>query len=660
MSTLGGKIKSVHINDGPLSSTQLNQKRELVAKYRSFWDKAKYNKGWSKPLFERHEVDDLLDEAAEIVVRIRNGLGSKYTKCRNLLPSHGSAHEYLWNLETNPLDDKPAFVRDIVHATFSNTAGYLNSLSLQAIDDAILQVRNIRSRLQLERQQRIEKTRESLIEQWKSATTTFEELFPGFTDLVLQQEESDLKKRQLASEERHIHKLIESLSAINVQIQAFKNARQAFLKKQEEKASEPAVGPSSEAMNDDEPAFAPSEPKESPQEPAAPAEPKEESKPEESSSSEGEEKPKGRDALRHSSACLLRVKTVADGVENISGKIKELSDQVKAFKESSSSSDDEDSYDPEKELKFIQRLQRQTAGYSDGLMRSLLELDSIVGSESARPKRREQVIRIQNLLKDVEEISQNLHDLHASLKKEVDEHKAQAAAAASSSPSSSSSSSESAPAPEPASAPAPETQPEKKEEPKEDESKAVSVGVISPEERAKQQKEQLNQLWRKLKLDPQFEVRNHRDAYFVVAMIPGMKQEDIEVSIDTKKNTVTIKGFRGPSDKELQIMRRQLYEIDRRNIFGRAYPKQENELLRLLRLGSGRFGSFSETYNIPKDAIVEKIAASYEEGQLALTIPRIPRVPVAQHPRRSAFNPFFPPQARDRPYGFFDDEDLFW
>ena len=700
--TLGGKIKSLVISDTPFTSAQLNQKRELVSKYMSFWDKAKFRKGWSKHLFDRHEVKDLLDEAAEIVVRIREALGPQHNKRRAILPTHGNAHEYLWNLESNPLENKEAFVRDIVHATFSNTAGYLGALSLSVVDDAIAQARAIRAGSQQERIRSQEAARESLLDNWKKVTDAMEQLFPNNSDplLLLQPQDANQKKHILSMEDRHIRRLLEAFVLINSHLSSFKTVRTTETEEssqqqdQDQDVQQQHVSSSTpEPMRDDgEKSVSETpqtsekadqqqsgqgseteearEPSDHPSSSSSSESPSEGTKMEDVSDSQ--EEPKGKDALRHSSACLLRVGKVADGVESLSGHIKEIADQIKALQESSSSSDEEEAADPRKELKLIEKLQHQTVGYTDGLMRNLFELDSIVGSESARPKRREQVLRIQNLLKDIDAINSQLHELHQSLKKEAESKVIETP-----SPSSSSSS---VPAPQ-SPAPQPEDD-DAKSTPKEEEkggeegskddralahpssSSSSSSSVAVPEksqEEKKGDKEELEQLWRKLKLDPQLEVRQDRKAYYVIGMIPGMKREDVDIAVDDKKNTVTIKGFRGPTPKELQIMARQLLEMDRRRAYNRFYPQHENQVLRLLRLGSGRFGSFSETYNIPRDAVPDKIAASYEDGHLIVTIPRVPPPPQPQlRPQRDFFNTFFPPQHHNRPYGFFDDEDLFW
>ncbi len=58
----------------PITSDQKRKIYELRAAYADFWNNRKFKKGWAKPLFDYGQVEELLDEAAEIVVRIREHL----------------------------------------------------------------------------------------------------------------------------------------------------------------------------------------------------------------------------------------------------------------------------------------------------------------------------------------------------------------------------------------------------------------------------------------------------------------------------------------------------------------------------------------------------------------------------------------------------------
>jgi hypothetical protein len=128
----------------PLTGDMRRQIYELKAAYEEFWHQRKFRKGWAKPLFAFDEaVEELLDRAAEVVVRIRwhfdelsgstSSAGSGLSKSTSSIATtkrlplfkEGRAREYLSSLEQDPRAAPQQFVREIVHATLSNEDGYL-------------------------------------------------------------------------------------------------------------------------------------------------------------------------------------------------------------------------------------------------------------------------------------------------------------------------------------------------------------------------------------------------------------------------------------------------------------------------------------------------------------------------------------------------------
>lgn len=98
-----------------LTYQQKAEASQLKESYCNFWKSAKFTRGWAQPLFSREEVEHLLDEVAEIVVRIKS-------KVKGTNPSitlmEGNGLEYLWRISKNPLKDPKSFVRGLVHSTF--------------------------------------------------------------------------------------------------------------------------------------------------------------------------------------------------------------------------------------------------------------------------------------------------------------------------------------------------------------------------------------------------------------------------------------------------------------------------------------------------------------------------------------------------------------
>lgn len=84
----------------------------------------------------------------------------------------------------------------------------------------------------------------------------------------------------------------------------------------------------------------------------------------------------------------------------------------------------------------------------------------------------------------------------------------------------------------------------------------------------------------------------------------------------------------------------------------------------MLRVAAGRFGKFSETYQLSKDVNADNMQATYDDGILKVVIPKVIRAPTFQHQSRaSPHHHNFQPQqpryvhpgyySRSSPFDFF-------
>ena len=96
---------------------------------------------------------------------------------------------------------------------------------------------------------------------------------------------------------------------------------------------------------------------------------------------------------------------------------------------------------------------------------------------------------------------------------------------------------------------------------------------------------------------PAIEVFEKEDRFLVKAELPGMKEEDIDVS--AVGDTLTIKGER---KVESEVKEEDYYCCER------------------------SYGSFFRSIALPSHVDAEKIEASYEDGVLEVSLPKIPEV----------------------------------
>ena len=96
---------------------------------------------------------------------------------------------------------------------------------------------------------------------------------------------------------------------------------------------------------------------------------------------------------------------------------------------------------------------------------------------------------------------------------------------------------------------------------------------------------------------PAIEVFEKEDKFVVKAEIPGMKEEDIDISV--VGDTLTIKGER---KAESEVKEDDYYCCER------------------------SYGSFSRSIAVPSNVDAKKIEASYEDGVLEVSLPKAPEV----------------------------------
>ena len=108
--------------------------------------------------------------------------------------------------------------------------------------------------------------------------------------------------------------------------------------------------------------------------------------------------------------------------------------------------------------------------------------------------------------------------------------------------------------------------------------------------------------WRRLPLEekgwiPAIDVFEKEDKFVVKAELPGMKEDDIDVSV--VGDTLTIKGEK---KTEAEVKEEDYYCCEH------------------------SYGSFFRSVALPSHVDTKKIEASYEEGVLEITLPKIPEV----------------------------------
>ena len=104
---------------------------------------------------------------------------------------------------------------------------------------------------------------------------------------------------------------------------------------------------------------------------------------------------------------------------------------------------------------------------------------------------------------------------------------------------------------------------------------------------------------------PALDLSETKDAYLVEAAVPGLKPEDLEITVEN--NVLTIKG---ETRQEAETKDRSYHRVER------------------------RFGSFQRAITLPNTVKADAIKASLEQGVLKLEIPKAEEV----KPRKISVN----------------------
>ena len=93
---------------------------------------------------------------------------------------------------------------------------------------------------------------------------------------------------------------------------------------------------------------------------------------------------------------------------------------------------------------------------------------------------------------------------------------------------------------------------------------------------------------------PAVNTREGKEAYHIDLDLPGIKKEDVEISVD--KNILTISGKREVKE---EVKEENYYRVE------------------------SRYGSFSRSFTLPEKVDIENIRAASDNGVLEIIIPKL-------------------------------------
>jgi HSP20 family protein len=110
---------------------------------------------------------------------------------------------------------------------------------------------------------------------------------------------------------------------------------------------------------------------------------------------------------------------------------------------------------------------------------------------------------------------------------------------------------------------------------------------------------------------PSFEVFERQDGYVFKADLPGIKQEDLDITLTAKRLTIS-----GKREAEERTQGERFYAYER------------------------SFGSFTRTFTLPDGVDAEHVVADLKDGVLSLIVPKRPEV----QPKKISIKPNVAPK----------------
>lgn len=637
-------LKELVLEPMPLTGKMKSDVKAVKEAYGTFWDNIKFRKGWEKPLFTKDEVAPLLDEAAEVVVRIRSKL-DEINPGFKLRMLEGSAKEFLWQFTKDPNKHRSSFVRGLVHATLSDANGYVEGLTREIIDNALDACREYHGTANNVQDS-------DLIDVVRSKLLSLNELGANFfakdNDSLAGNYDVVVGLRRLLGQIEEARETLHHLGSLRDSL-----IEQKKLKGPEVIEEKPALQPPSPLVQDADDEAMKANDDENNEMDVDSSEP-------ESSGSDLDMNP--LPTLRSSNSVLLKINKIENDVDLLKKDIIQLGHDIDALDVAALKND------PTSGLKSVEALNKKALIYSEELMKELLSLDEVVVSQEQRPRRKAQVNAINALLEVVDSIRNRLKPVKEELQAAVKEEKARKAQeeAEAKAKKEKEEADARARAQLEAERRKAELESQKRKSPQveeysdedeEEDGEEDKMEAAPLEEEGQRGKEE--SIWRRLKFEPEFDVQETRDSYIIKAFVPGMSPGDISVDLENGRDLV-LEGYREPSPEEVAIMKKKIAAIRRQDPRGLHIPRGETEQSLLLRLGAGKFGKFRQAYQIPADANVDGIRATYERGLLVVIIPKIVRrTAYAPQPRPHQTQRMADPRAYGFP-GFFNDGGFFW
>lgn len=580
----------------------------MTQAYAEFWDNIKFTRGWAVPFVPLSEVTELLEAAAECVVWIRCHL-DHFNHGMKFRLQTGAAHEYLWTLHSHPWEFPEQFVRDLVHATFKDGSGYVEGLTEEVIDRFLTHIKEARGSQCAE----LVQTADDLRAQIDEALTRVQQQWALYSHAGVG---DNVTMKHVGM----LHTLVFRLEGMSKTLD--KLAARKTLELKRTTSSDVGSYCATESSNQNNQSN-PMEITEERQEPDLIVSQSKDLSSDNTANNDNaghndntaEEHDEQKEQEKQG---LLKITKVAEHVATIAPDFNE-------FKETASKLTINDLLQSvggsaQAGAQEVEKLRKRCLFLSEALLKDMMELDKAMGGDKVRAERKKTITMIQNLIDQADELKTKIKNIESDLKPVLQEEEKRARAA------------------------------EVREKEEEEKRQKEEQTRLEAEKKAGEDREKTlhnattkKQAWSHLRLTPRFEVQEGQKAYVVAAFIPGMSLEDYDIKLKQHQgqHIVSIEGVRVPSDKDVQDLESALQ--------AKGY-KPTLELL--LKMGSGRYGRFSETYRLPADVDQDNIKAEYKNGAFTLTMPK--RVAQPRHDR----HPFGGIGGRGG--GFFGDNDIFW
>lgn len=152
----------------------------------------------------------------------------------------------------------------------------------------------------------------------------------------------------------------------------------------------------------------------------------------------------------------------------------------------------------------------------------------------------------------------------------------------------------------------------------------------------------MQKFWEELELPLRFQPAEEQSCYTLFCRAAGLRPQEVNLELSPDSTHLIVSGSHLPATAEVASMRDAIAQLFLKALKRGQRTFDPHGVMKLYaNMGEGNFGSFSQSFQLPPDADVNRIEASCDQGCLRVKIPKHMRRARPMHSPLFGGHPFF-------------------